>query len=119
RAETTVELASGGSLVIAGLLSDKSAQTMTGYPGVMNLPILGQLFRSRDFQKQETELVVLVTPYIAKAVARNELTQPDQGFAWASDANANFMGQMNRVYGRDPEVAPTGGYDSDVGFIVE
>ncbi|ODA66388.1 Type IV pilus biogenesis and competence protein PilQ precursor [Methyloligella halotolerans] len=119
RAETTVELASGGSLVIAGLLSDQSRQTISGYPGLKNLPILGTLFRSRDFQKDETELVVMVTPYIAKAVSRNELTQPDQGFAWANDVNSNFMGQMNRVYGRQPEAAPPAQFGGDVGFIVE
>jgi pilus assembly protein CpaC len=119
RAETTVELASGGSLVIAGLLSDQSRQTISGYPGLKNLPVLGTLFRSRDFQKNETELVVLVTPYIAKAVSRNELSQPDQGFGWANDVNANFMGQMNRVYGREPLAAPQGNFGGDVGFIVE
>ncbi len=119
RAETTVELASGGSLVIAGLLSDQSRQTISGYPGLKDLPVLGTLFRSRDYQKNESELVVLVTPYIAKAVARNELTQPDQGFGWANDLNANFMGQMNRVYGREPEAAPQGNFGGDVGFIVE
>ncbi|MFD0988108.1 type II and III secretion system protein family protein [Methyloligella solikamskensis] len=119
RAETTVELASGGSLVIAGLLSDQSRQTISGYPGLKDLPVLGTLFRSRDYQKNETELVVMVTPYIAKAVSRNELTQPDQGFGWASDVNANFMGQMNRVYGREPEVVPQGNFGGDVGFIVE
>ncbi len=119
RAETTVELPSGGSLAIAGLLSDQSRQTMTGYPGLKDLPVLGTLFRSRDFQKNESELVVLVTPYIAKAVARGELTQPDQGFGWANDVNANFMGQMNRVYGREPQAAPQGNFGGDVGFIVE
>ncbi|XSG81590.1 MAG: type II and III secretion system protein family protein [Methyloligella sp. ZOD6] len=119
RAETTVELASGGSLVIAGLLSDQSRQSFSGYPGLKNLPILGTLFRSRDFQKNESELVVMVTPYIAKATSRNKLTQPDQGFAWSNDIDANFMGQMNRVYGRNPEVAPSGEFNGDVGFIVE
>jgi len=119
RAETTVELASGGSLVIAGLLSDQSRQTISGYPGLKDLPVLGTLFRSRDYQKNETELVVLVTPYIAKAVARNKLTQPDQGFGWANDLNANFMGQMNRVYGREPQAAPQDNFGGDVGFIVE
>jgi pilus assembly protein CpaC len=119
KAETTVELPSGGSLVIAGLLSDQSRQALSGYPGLKNLPVLGTLFRSRDFQKDETELVVICTPYIAKAVARNQLTQPDQGFGWASDANADLLGQMNRVYGRKPERKPVGKFDGDIGYIVE
>ena len=119
RAETVVELPSGGSLVMAGLLSDQSKQAMSGYPGLKNLPVLGTLFRSRDFLKNETELVVLVTPYVVKPVARSDLAQPDDGFGWASDVNADLIGQMNRVYGRHPERAPVGRFDGDVGFIVE
>jgi len=119
RAETVVELPSGGSLVMAGLLSDQSKQVLSGYPGLKNLPILGTLFRSRDFLKNETELVVLVTPYVVKPVARAELAQPDDGFGWASDLNTDLIGQMNRVYGRHPERAPVGRFDGDVGFIVE
>jgi len=119
RAETTVELPSGGSLVMAGLLSDQSKQALSGYPGLKNLPILGTLFRSRDFLKNETELVVLVTPYVVKPVSRSQLAQPDDGFGWASDVNADLLGQMNRIYGRHPERAPVGHFDGDVGFIVE
>ncbi|MDJ0512241.1 MAG: type II and III secretion system protein family protein [Methyloceanibacter sp.] len=119
RAETTVELPSGGSIVIAGLLSDQSRQALSGYPGLKNLPVLGTLFRSRDFQAKETELVVLVTPYMVKPAARQQLARPDDGFAWASDVNTDLLGHMNRIYGRDPERAPVGSYAGDVGFIVE
>jgi pilus assembly protein CpaC len=63
--------------------------------------------------------VVIVTPYIARSVNRQQLTQPDQGFGWASDVNADLLGQMNRVYGRNPERAPVGRFEGDVGFIVE
>ncbi len=119
RAETAVELPSGGSLVIAGLLSDQSRQAISGYPGLKNLPIIGTLFRSRDFLKSETELVVMVTPYVVKPVAQQQLAKPDDGFAWASDVNSDLLGQMNRIYGRDPEHAPVGNFTGDVGFIVE
>jgi pilus assembly protein CpaC len=119
RAETVVELPSGGSLVMAGLLSDQSKQALSGYPGLKNLPVLGALFRSRDFLKNESELVVLVTPYVVKPVARSQLAQPDDGFGWANDWNTDLIGQMNRVYGRHPERAPVGRFDGDVGFIVE
>ena len=119
RAETVVELPSGGSLVMAGLLSDQSKQALSGYPGLKSLPVLGTLFRSRDYLKNETELVVLVTPYVVKPVARQELAQPDDGFGWASDVNTDLLGQINRVYGRNPERAPVGHFDGDVGFIVE
>ncbi len=119
RAETVVELPSGGSLVIAGLLSDQSRQAISGYPGLKNLPVIGALFRSRDFQKRETELVIVVTPFVVKPVARSQLAMPDDGFAWASDVNSDLLGQMNRIYGRDPERAPVGQFVGDVGFIVE
>jgi len=119
RAQTTVELPSGGSLVMAGLLSDQSKQALSGYPGLKNLPVLGALFRSRDYLKNESELVVLVTPYVVKPVARQQLASPDDGFGWASDVHSDLLGQMNRIYGRDPERAPVGKFDGDVGFIVE
>jgi pilus assembly protein CpaC len=119
RAETVVELPSGGSLVMAGLLSDQSKQALSGYPGLKTLPILGALFASRDFLKNETELVVLVTPYVVKPVPKQELAQPDQGYGWASDVHTDLLGQMNRIYGRDPERAPVGKFDGDVGYVVE
>jgi len=119
RAETTVELPSGGSLVMAGLLSDQSKQALSGYPGLKNLPVLGALFSSRDFLKNETELVVLVTPYVVAPAAKQEFAQPDQGFGWASDVQSDLLGQMNRIYGRNPERAPVGKFDGDVGYIVE
>jgi pilus assembly protein CpaC len=119
RAETTVELPSGGSLVMAGLLSDQSKQALSGYPGLKNIPVLGTLFRSRDYQKNESELVVIVTPYVVNPVARQQLAQPDDGFGWASDVSTDLIGKMNRVYGRHPERAPVGRFNGDVGFIVE
>ncbi len=119
RAETVVELPSGGSLVMAGLLSDQSKQALSGYPGLKSLPVLGTLFRSRDYLKNETELVVLVTPYVVKPASRQELAQPDDGFGWSSDLKTDLLGKMNRVYGRHPERAPVGRFDGDVGFIVE
>ena len=119
RTSTTVELPSGGSLVIAGLISDTTRQAISGQPGLKNLPVLGALFRSRDFVKNETELVVIVTPYIVDPVARHKLARPDKGFAVASDAQANLLGRLNRIYGRRPEEMPSGHYQGDVGFIVE
>lgn len=119
RANTTLELPSGGSLVMAGLISDETKQAMTGTPGLKNLPILGALFRSRDFIKSETELVVIVTPYIIDPVARHKLARPDKGFAVASDAQSNLLGRLNRIYGRRPEEMPSGHYQGDFGFIVE
>ena len=59
---------SGGSIASAGLISDQSQQAINGVPGLMNIPILGSLFRSRDYLRQETELLIIVTPYIVHAI---------------------------------------------------
>jgi pilus assembly protein CpaC len=91
---------------------------MEGLPGVKDVPILGTLFRSRDFQKAETELVVIVTPFLVRPTERHKLARPDDGLAPASDLKANFLGHINRVYGRGKEM-PSGGLKGDYGFIVE
>lgn len=96
--ETTVELPSGGSLATAGLITNNSRQAVNGMPGLINLPILGALFRSRDFQRQETELLVMVTPYLARPSAPNEISRPDDGFSEASDPQAWLLGRVNRLY---------------------
>lgn len=119
RANTTIELPSGGSMVIAGLISEETKQNISGQPGLKNLPVLGTLFRSRDFIKSETELVVIVTPYTVDPAARHKLARPDKGFVHASDAQANLLGRLNRVYGRKPEEMPTGQYTGNFGFIVD
>lgn len=118
RANTTVELPSGGSMVIGGLISDDTRQNIDGVPGLKSLPILGALFRSRDFQKEESELVVVVTPYMVNAVARSKIALPTDGLNVASDAQANLIGQFNHVYGKR-EKAPEGEYHGNYGFIVE
>ncbi|MEZ5923537.1 MAG: type II and III secretion system protein family protein [Hyphomicrobiaceae bacterium] len=118
RANTTVELPSGGSLVIAGLISDDTRANIDGVPGIKNLPILGTLFRSRDFQKQETELLVIVTPYVVNPVHISKINKPTDGLIPASDARATFLGQLNKVYGKD-EALPSGDYEGNYGFIVE
>ena len=73
---TSVELPSGGSIASAGLLQTLSAQVINGFPGLMDLPILGTLFRSRDYQRQETELMIIVTPYLVQATQRRILAAP-------------------------------------------
>ncbi len=118
QAKSTVELPSGGSLAMAGLLSDDTRQNIDGMPGLKDLPILGTLFRSRDFIKQETELVVIVTPYLVKPQAKSELARPLDGLAPTSDRKANLLGQLNVIYGRG-NVAPAGDLKGDYGFIVD
>ncbi len=117
-AKSVVELPSGGSLALAGLISDKMKQNIDGFPGLKDLPVLGTLFRSRDFIKEETELVVIVTPYLVRPSSRRELARPDDGLAPATDMKANFLGHLNRIYGKGT-VLPDGGLKGDYGFIVD
>ena len=118
QADSTVELPSGGSLALAGLLSEDSRQNIDGFPGMKDLPILGTLFRSRDYQRKETELVVIVTPYMVRPVARQELARPLDGLGDPTDRKANFLGHINRIYGGG-RPAPVGDLKGDYGFIVE
>jgi pilus assembly protein CpaC len=119
RSESTIELASGGSLLLAGLIQEDSKQELNGFPGLKNLPILGALFRSREFQSSETELVVIATPYLVDPVSRGELALPDEGYAQPSDVEVTFMGRLNAVYGMRTGTRPRGSYQGDVGFIVK
>jgi pilus assembly protein CpaC len=115
---STLELPSGGSMVLAGLISDQTRQNIEGFPGLKDMPVLGTLFRSRDFQQSETELVVIVTPYMVRPTSRQNLARPDDGLAPASDLKANFLGHLNRVYGKG-KTLPDGGLKGDHGFIVD
>lgn len=118
KANSTVELPSGGALALAGLISDSTRQNIDGFPGLKDLPVLGTLFRSRDFVREETELVVIVTPYLVRPVAPRELAKPIDGLAAATDRRANFMGHLNRIYGAG-SAAPVGDLKGDYGFIIE
>ena len=75
-ASTSVELPSGGSIMIAGLVQDNFMQAFSGYPGLQKIPVLGTLFRSKDFQRNETELVIIATPYLVRPVAREPARAP-------------------------------------------
>lgn len=118
QANSTVELPSGGSIALAGLIADDVRQNIDGFPGLKDLPVLGTLFRSRDFQKRETELVVIVTPYLVKPVAQRDLAKPLDGLMESTDRSANFLGHLNRIYGTE-SAAPMGDLKGDYGFIVE
>jgi pilus assembly protein CpaC len=118
RAKTTLELPSGGTLAMAGLLSEDTRQSVEGVPGIKNIPILGALFRSNDYQRKESELVILVTPYLATHAAKSEFVRPDKGFAPTSTLQELFLGHINRIYGL-PGHPPRGRYEGDYGFIIE
>jgi pilus assembly protein CpaC len=119
KSETTVELASGATMMTAGLIQQKSKAAINGLPGLLNLPIIGALFRSRDYQRQETELMIMVTPYIAKPMEARQATRPDDGFVDAQDAQGILLGRLNRLYGvaGASPLGPT--YRGRVGFITD
>lgn len=119
RAETTVELPSGGSTVIAGLIQEKTKQTLDSIPGIKNVPILGALFRSRDFQNDETELVVIVTPYLVDPTDPNKLRTPDEGYSTAGDLATVFLGRLNDVYSVPGADVKGRDFNAPVGFIIE
>lgn len=116
-AETVLELPSGGSIALAGLIRDDVQQDMTGTPGASKLPLFGALFREKTLERTETELVIIATPYLVRPVARNELSRPDDNFNPASDVASVFLGHVNRIYGRKDAPPPALPYEGNVGFI--
>ncbi len=116
---TTVELPSGGSIATAGLISTQTQQAINGLPGLMNLPVLGALFRSRDYQRNETELMIIVTPYIVHSIDPDQIVRPDQNFEDASDPQAVLLGRVNRIYSTSGSLRPLPGYAGKIGFITQ
>ncbi len=119
RAETTVELPSGGSLMIAGLLQQTTKQTIDAIPGMTSMPILGSLFRSRDFLNGETELVIIITPYIVDPTRPQNLQTPADGLRIAGDMSTTLLGRLNKVV-KAPAGANAGrAYQGPVGYVIE
>lgn len=109
RAGSTVELPSGGSLMIAGLLQNDITSNLNGLPGLMDLPVLGSLFRSNAFQRNETELVVILSAYVVKPVEQPGLATPSDGFAPSSDLKRFLLGRLQETYtvrSREAPAAP-------------
>jgi len=122
RADSTVELPSGGSLALAGLIEEQTKQQINGLPGLLQVPILGTLFKSRDYINSQTELMVIVTPYVVQAVAQKDLSRPDDGFADAPDPSAVLLGRFNRLYGTSGmagPIDPLHSYRGNYGFILD
>ena len=119
RASSTVEVPSGGAMVLAGLIQEQTKQNINGLPGLMNVPVLGSLFKSRDYQNGLTELVIIATPYLVQPVARQALSRPDDGFADASDPAVVFLNQVNRVYGTPGAVDGRRPLHGNYGFILD
>ena len=119
RAQTTVELPSGGSFAIAGLMQHTTKQVLEQFPGIGNMPVLGALFRSRDFQNNETELVVLVSAYLVNPTTEAKLSAPTDGYQLPTDPETILFGHLNAVYKRDLSAQKQAGGGAPVGYIVE
>jgi len=121
RANSVVELPSGGSIMLGGLLANDITSGIAGIPGAMDLPILGQLFRSNQFQHNETELVITVTALLVKPVQPKLLSVPTDGFAPASDLDNYFLGHLQNIYVKQP--VPTGhnapALQGPIGYIIQ
>ncbi|MBP6986219.1 MAG: type II and III secretion system protein family protein, partial [Alphaproteobacteria bacterium] len=118
RAETSVEMGSGDSLVIAGLYSSQDATAISGVPGLQDIPVLGALFRSTKFTRDETELVIMVTPILVEPLKKNTLASPLKGLKHATHLGLILGNRLNRV---EPEVsaAPAVKYTNDTAATEE
>ncbi|HVE03677.1 MAG TPA: type II and III secretion system protein family protein [Rhizomicrobium sp.] len=118
RTQTTVELPSGGSFAVSGLMQHTSKQVIEAFPGVKDLPILGALFRSRDFENDETELVVIVSAYLVTPTVASNLAAPTDGFVNPTDPETILLGRVNAVYDK-PSAPAKPNPSGSVGFIVQ
>jgi len=98
RANTVVEMPAGGSLVIAGLIQENSNSIVDGIPGAKDVPGLGALFRGRDSSATQTEIVIMVTPYLVESTHPDKLQAPGDGFIPANDVDNLLLGRLNKVY---------------------
>ena len=107
-------------MMIAGLLSDSTRQNIDKVPGIADVPIFGALARSRDFLKNETELVIIATPYLIKPVAPGRLQTPADGLQIATDSETNLLGRLNHAYAApDAAAAPARSYQGPIGHVIE
>ncbi len=118
-ASTSVELPSGTTLAIGGLLQERTSSQVNQMPGLGNIPILGALFRSRDFQTQQTELVILVTPYLVQPSPAGTIPVPTDTSVASSDAEGIFLGQIEKVYGVAGSGSMRGSFSGQIGFVLD
>ena len=119
QANTSVELQAGTTLAIGGLLQETARQQINQLPGLGNIPILGALFRSRDFQTEQTELVILVTPYLVAPSPANTIPVPTDTTTFASDAESIFLGRLENMYGVAGSGEIRGSISGSVGFVLD
>lgn len=122
RAETTVELGSGQSFAIAGLLQNSITESLNSFPGLADIPILGTLFRSTSFRRKETELVIIVTPYVVRPVSPGKLASPTDGYVSPNDVDRIVHGRKYRAsmerQRRNVNTGSTLGLEGPSGFVL-
>jgi pilus assembly protein CpaC len=119
RSENTVELPSGGAMMIAGLLQETTRQAIDAFPGMTTVPVLGQLFRSRDYLSGETELVIIVEPYLVTATSPGRMQTPADGLRIANDLQTTLFGQLNQAYGTPAPAPGVTGWQGPVGYVID
>ncbi len=119
RTETTVELPSGGAMMIAGLLQQQTKQNIDSVPGLANTPVLGALFRSRDYLSGETELAIIVEPFVVNSTSIDKLQTPSDGLEMANDVATDLMGKLNKS-SNVPAAAVAGkSLQGPYGYVIE
>lgn len=119
RAKTTVELSPGESFMIAGLIRDTTTSALRQLPGINEIPILSSLFRSTDFQKNETELVIAVTPYLVDPLKSGDVRLPTDDFRPPSTMEMFFYGALSSISHGERRASQTPSLEGPVGFMVE
>ena len=120
-AETTVELGSGQSMMIAGLLNNQLSSSVDKMPGVADIPVLGALFKSNGWRRNETELMIVITPYLVKPVSDSQITLPTDGINSIDDAQRIIMGKViDKTKSMDrpmPTIAPAASSGPEMGSV--
>ncbi len=119
RAETTVELPSGGSLMIAGLMQEDMTNGVDGVPGIKDVPVLGPFFRNNALQRTERELVVTVTSYLVKPVDRSVLSLPTAGLTAPTDFDLYFLGRLHGAYTKTEAAPSATALQGPIGYILQ
>ncbi len=119
RTETTVELPSGGAMMISGLLQQQTKQDLDSMPGLADVPILGALFRSRDYLAGETELAIIITPYVVKATSPDQLQTPIDGLQTADDLSTDLLGKLNKSSKAAPAATAGKSLQGPYGYVIE
>jgi pilus assembly protein CpaC len=119
RAETTVELPSGGAMMIAGMLQQQTKQNIDSMPGLANMPVLGALFRSRDYLAGETELAIIVEPFVVKPTSDDKLQTPADDLQFADDLSTDLLGKLNKTSNVPPAAVAGKSLQGPYGYVIE